>query len=933
MPRKKAAVAMASRVIRTKFGPPRAARKQVRRDRALSLLALGAERVLTLLRAPAGFGKTTVLADWRARRIAMQCPVAWVTLDEDDNDPNSFVTYLTRALSDALGRLADHVPELGPEPGGASPKVALTSVINALDSIDVPVTLILDDYDRIQASVIHDLMSFLLLHAPENLHVVVAVRAEPPLPLAYLRAHDELVEIDAAHLRFSFEDARCFFGEVAALELDAGMLRAVHDATEGWVAGMQMAALSLREPGDARRAIEGLSGSSRAINEYLAAAVLPSLDAQTVGVLMRLSILERFNGALSEAVSGAAEGSALLHRLQQQNYFLQSLDDEQTWFRYHALFRDFLRGELARRLPAEVTTLHERAALWFADQRLWAEAVRHALAADRIDLAVEWVEHCAMREVEDSRVHTLLAWVRKLPASAIRSRHRLRLAVAWALLLTIQLDESLAIVDDLSTPLAPGEAPLTLSMDPALELELLALRFCITALRDDTAMALPLGERFLEKMRRGVRLEEPALWAVQATLNGLTHCYQKAGRVDDARAMQQLDVYPVTNDRSRNLFTQCYRATTLGACDIREARLYDGARQMREAMALAERHAGRRSAAATLVACSLAALHYEWNDLDAVDQLLADRLDIVDEACYLDSVCSAYLALTRLAIARGDGEAAHALLDRGELVANRRGWLRLTAVCLAERVRLYLIDNHPLEARAACDRLDRVTPDAPPAIPSAQSETWRVRGLARARWLLHERQADDASKLLQAVLDDENPDISPYPCTRTRVLLAVALELSGQREGARIQIAQLLRIGAASGAVRSIADECAPIATLIRQEIAAMGAQGAATASWQTALMQALVPEAAEGASRNAMTKPDLASGLIEPLSKRERDVLTLVAKGLSNEQAARALHLGAETVKWHLKNVYAKLGVTRRTLAVHRARQMDLISDEPPHS
>lgn len=929
MPRKKAAVAMASRVIRTKFGPPRAARKQVRRDRALGLLALGAERVLTLLRAPAGFGKTTVLADWRAHCIAQQHPVAWVTLDEDDNDPNSFVTYLIRALSDALGSLADHVMELGTESDGASPKVALTSVINALDSIDAPVTLILDDYDRIQASTIHDLLSFLLLHAPSNLHVIVAVRAEPPLPLAYLRAHDELVEIDAPQLRFSFEDARRFFGEVAVLDLDAGLLRAVFDATEGWVAGMQMAALSLREPGDARRAIEGLSGSSRAINEYLAAAVLPNLDAQTVEVLMRLSILERFNGALCETVSGIAEGRALLHRLQQQNYFLQSLDDEQTWFRYHALFRDFLRGELVRRLPAEVTRLHERAARWFAEQRLWAEAVRHALAAERIDLAVEWVEHCAMREVEDSRVHTLLAWVRKLPPAAIRSRHRLRLAVAWALLLTIQLDESLAIVDDLSAAPAAGEAPL----NPAVRSELLALRFCITALRDDTARALPLGEGFVEQMRRGLRLEEPAVWAVQATLNGLTHCYQKAGRVSDARAMQQLDVYPITQDSSRNLFTQCYRATTLGACDIREARLFEGARQMREAMVLAERHAGRRSAAATLVACSLAAVHYEWNDLEAVDQLLADRLDIVDEACYLDSVRSAYLALTRLAIARGDFDAAHGLLDRGELVANRRGWNRLTAVCLAERVRLYLVDHHPLEAGAACERLERMTSNAPPVIASAQSETWRVRGLARARWLLHERRADEAAAMLRAVLDDENPNSSPYPCMRTRVLLAVALAQSGHATAARHEITQLLRIGAVSGAVRSLVDESAPIAAFLRQEIAALGSPTAGTATWRTALTQALTPQVLDDASHTPSVKRNAAAGLVEPLSKRERDVLILVAKGLSNEQAARALHLGAETVKWHLKNVYAKLGVTRRTLAVHRARQMDLISDEPSGS
>lgn len=919
MPRKPAASVVTHRVIRTKFGPPRAARKLVHRERALHLLALGADRVLTLLRAPAGFGKTTVLADWRARRQAAHGLVAWVTLDEDDNDASSFATYLIRALGESLGHLADHAPELGHDPESASPKVMLTSAINAVDSIQAEITLVFDDYDRIHASAVHDLMSFLLLHAPANLHVVIAARAEPPLPLAYLRAQDELVEIDAAALRFSFEDTRRFFGEIAALDLDTGALRAVHEATEGWVAGMQMAAISLREGGGrSAQPAANLSGGTHAINAYLAQTVLPSLGAGTAEALMRLSILERFNGALAETVGGVTDGAALLAHLQQQNAFVQTLDDEATWFRFHALFRDFLRAELTRRLPASLAALHETAARWFAAQRLWAEAVRHALAAERIDLAVEWVEHGAMREVEDSRVHTLLAWVRKLPAPALRARHRLRLAVAWALLLTIQLDEAMAIVDDLDAQLGGARSV----QDQAMAFELLALRFCITALKDDTAAALPMGEQFLERLRRGVRLEDHAVWPVQAALNGLTHCYQKAGRVEAARAMQQLDLYPLVRDRSRNLFTQCYRATTLGACDIREARLHEGARQLREALNLAERHAGRRSAAATLVACSLAAVHYEWNELDSAEQLLADRLDIVDEACYLDSVRSAYLTLTRVAMVRGDFEAAHALLDRGELLAHRRGWPRLAAVCLAERVRLYLAQQHPLEAQAACARLQKLAPAAAPP-PSAQSEIWRVRALAQARWLLHEQRPAQAARLLEQVLDDEDPRSSPYPCARTRALLAVAWEQAGRRDLALDQLGALLRLGAASGMVRSLADEGAALAALLREE----PAPGAASAQawWQT-LTQAL----GLGSAPRDAARARPAAMLIEPLSKRERDVLTLVARGLSNEQAARALQLGAETVKWHLKNVYSKLGVTRRTLAVHRARQMDLIPDEP---
>ena len=926
MPRRKPPGTAMPQVIRTKFGPPRAARQTVARGRAMRLLELGSERVLTLLRAPAGFGKTTVLADWRGHLQAAHRPVAWVTLDEDDNDPSSFVSYVVRALGEALGSLADHAPELHVDPEDASPKVAITSVINVLDAIDVPVTLILDDYDRIQASAIHDLMSFLLLHAPHTLHVVIAVRAEPPLPLAYLRAHDMLVEIDVAQLRFTFEDTRAFFDEIAALKLETDVVRSLHDATEGWVAGMQMAAISLRDRCDPLPAMPDLPGSRRTVNDYLASAVLPGLDAGTVDTLMRLSILERFNGALSETVTGSSDGAATLRLVQQQNYFLQSLDDEHHWFRFHALFRDFLRTELALKRPDEITVLHQRAAAWFARQELWAEAVRHALAADQLDLAAQWVEHCAMREVEDSRVHTLLAWVRKLPPAAVARRHRLRLAVAWALLLTIQLDAAMAIVDDLERLLRRGD----LREPQSFALELLALRFCVTALKDDTAAALPLGEQFLARMREGLRFEEHAVWAMQATLNGLTHCYQKAGRLDEARAMQQLDLYPVTRDRARNLFTQCYRATTLGGCDVREGRLHEAARRMREALTLAERHAGRRSAAATLVACSLASVHYEWNDLDAVDQLLADRLDIIDEACYLDSVRSAYLSLTRLAIVRGAYDSAHALLDRAELVASRRGWVRLGVVCLSERVRLHLIEGHPLEAETACARLTSLTAAHAPESVSTQSEVWRVRGIARARCQLQQGKAEAAVAELTALLTDVVPTTGAYPDARIRALLCGALVAAGRTDTARAQWDSLVRTGIASGMVRSIADDGAAIAGFISQTPGIVRSGRREAAAWWSTLSAALADDLAMAQPAVAVTPVASSHTLIEPLSKRERDVLTLVAQGLSNEQTARALQLGAETVKWHLKNVYSKLGVSRRTLAVHRARQMALISDDP---
>ncbi len=923
MPRKSVQAAVpataGTRIIRTKLAPPRPLRRMVRREGVIQQLALGAQRRLTVLRAPAGFGKTTVLADWRERLIADRRLVAWVTLDADDNDAGQFVSYLAKALSDALGPLADGLPEFRADGEIASPKVSLTSVINALAAIDTELSLILDDYDRIKAGAVHDLLAFLLLHAPANLHLVIATRVEPPLPLAYLRAHDELVEIDAGCMRFGIEDTRCFVGDVAALKLDAGQTRALHEATEGWAAGLQIAAIALRGHGDAARLIASFSGKFRAVNEYLADSVLPNLDAGTIDFLLHTCILERLSGALCEHLTGIEDGAGMLRQLHQQNLFLDALDDENRWYRHHALFADFLRAQLEQRHPQQVRGLHERAAHWFAAQGLWAEAVRHALAAERLDLAAQWVELCAMREVEDSRVRNLLAWVRKLPDSAVRPRLRLRIAVGWASLLTIELDEAMRVVDGLSRQMAAGEFP----ADPAIDAELLALRFCITALQDDTAGALVLGERYLAHLSSQANSpgqDDAATWVHQAALNGLTHCYQKAGDLARARAVQQPEWYPPSTDPRRNLFTNSYRATTLGACDIREARLHEGARQCRAALHLAEANAGRRSAAATLVACSLAAVHYEWNELIEVEQLLADRRDIVDDACYLDSVRSAYLSLARLSAARGDYDAAHALLERGQLVAARRRWPRLSAVCLAEQVRLWLRQDRPRDADRAQARLQALTPAAAPPT-SAQSETWRVRCIGQARWLLHLQRATEAASLLRGVLADENPATSPYPTARTRLLLAIALDQAGAKREALAEAGALLQIAAGAGMIRSIADEGAAAARLLERFVHTPEfASTLPRTPWRDRLFNALDL----GATPSTATRPRTAQ--IEPLSQRERDVLSLVAQGLSNEQTARTLMLATETVKWHLKNVYSKLGVSRRTLAVHRARQLDLI-------
>lgn len=920
--KRRASASDGNRLIRTKLAPPRSPRHVVSRASVLSSLAVGNDRKLTVVRAPAGFGKTTVLSDWRERLRAAQRMVGWFTLDVEDDDPHQFVAYLKTAFADALGPLTRDVPELLNEDTVASPKVSLTSIVNALNRVPDDITLILDDTDRVHHGPILDLLAFLILRAPSNLHFVVATRTELSLPLAHLRARDELVEIDAEDMRFDIRDTHRFLHDQCGLKLDASQTRSLHEATEGWAAGLQMAAIALRGRTAPTLVIQSFSGTHRAVNDYLAKAVLPNIAEPEADFLLRTSILDRLNGSLCTALTGVASGQQVLERLSEQNLFIQALDFEGRWYRYHALFADFLRDQLADRHPGQVKLLHERAARWFSDHGLWSEAVRHALAAERIDLASLWVERCAMREVEDSRVHDLLAWVRKLPDAAVGTR--LRVAMAWALLLTIQLDEAMTVVEGLAHAQADGALP------PAdatgLDAELLSLRFCITALRDDTAAALAIGEQFRPWLTSTVARDEHAVWAYQALLNGMTHCYMLGGDLERARAVLQPEHYPLLDDPHRNLFTTSYRACVLAGCDIQEGRLVEGARRLRQALELAESHAGRCSAAATLVACSLATLHYEWDELDELDQLLADRLDLIDDACFLDSVRSAYVALAWLSGVRGDFAAAHGFLERAEVVASRRRWLRLSASALAEHVRLSLADDHPVDAERALKRLEAMTDPRPPDVPCAASETWRLRCVARARLHLYRHETSAAIGLLRHVMDDENPASRPYPAVRTRILLAMALKEDGQGKAALEQARLALRCAEPAVMIHSISDEGEAAAGLARELVATRQIPaGTLQSPWFARLRKALRLDRPQ---QEAAVVPQSGSNLAEPLSQREREVLALVAQGLSNEDTAGSLALATETVKWHLKNIYGKLGVSSRTLAVHRARQLDLLRD-----
>ncbi|MBN8285675.1 AAA family ATPase, partial [Zoogloea sp.] len=475
-----------SELIRTKLAPPLVGGSLVDRAALLGQLSQGLSRRLTVLVAPAGFGKTTLLAAWHAALSQQGTACAWVTLERDD-DLYLFGAYLLEALAVdcGVGRRAQALIRNDPL---VPAKNVVSVLINEIAEAGRPIVLILDDLDQLESAPAHEALFRLLRHGPDNFHVVVSGRSAPPLPLSHFQSRNQLLCPDADTLRFDRSDTGRFLHEVAGLKLDAARVQALWQATEGWIAGLQLASIALRNGADAAGIGAGPGAATREIAQYLTENVLATLPGRLVDFLLRLSVLDRVSPALGAAVSGFDDAAALLDELERRNLFLAPLDAARSWYRFHALFADYLRERALRQIPAEIPALHRRASAWLAQQRLWPEAVKHALAAGDEDAAATWVEHSAMALIERSDMRTLRTWLGRLPPHVIHGRLRLRLAEAWCQALSLRPREAVATLHDIQEDLARGI--LDTHDDAALRCELLAMRALIAGLTDDSPASL-----------------------------------------------------------------------------------------------------------------------------------------------------------------------------------------------------------------------------------------------------------------------------------------------------------------------------------------------------------------------------------------------------------------------------------------------------------
>ena len=892
--------------LATKIVPARF-RGLVARPRLLAILSELPAKRLGVIKAPAGFGKSSLAAAWAEKLEQNGNCVGWLTIDSDDDEATRFLFYVSHALHNACPDVGAGAIGLILENNLIDPTAILSSLINDLAEMEDDIYLFLEDYHWLSAPRIHQAVAYFLKHAPSHCHVVLTTRTEPPLSLATLRAQNQLIEIDAEALRLDMQETQAFLDSIRPGVLELSDVQLLQRKTEGWPAALRIVASMPSQSGLAfKEYVHSLSGSQRPIAAYLS-EMLDTLPVEMVNFMLRTAILDRLSGPLCEAVTGLSSSRTILASLAQRQMLLTPLDNDGVWFRYHTLLAEYLRQRLEADRGIEVPELQGRAALWYASHELWTEAVQHAIAAGASDRAISWIKNCAMALIKRGDLFTLLEWQRQFPDELMRGQYEVRLAIAWGLSLALRFDEALKLATDIEGDIAAMRLP-----ESDLLHECQAIRSVAIVLKDDSERALPLAQDCMN------RSSDP--WTANVASNVVRLSHMKAGNLKQFHATPWIP-YSVEEDR-RNVFASVYRHCLNGLAEERQTRLAAADGHYREGLRIAEQDVGPNSIAAALPASLIARIKYEQGQLDEAEAWVIDRASLISSGTMLDCVWSAYFVLARVATARMNFERARTLLERAENQGIARDWGRLSAGAIAEQARLYMNDGRLDEAAACVDRLERLARKYPAPRPCAWSEIEWYHKLARAHLLGQQARSDEAIAILQQLQREAEAMQHRQFLIRIAIRLSAVQLSSGKVAEAASRFRRVLAACAAAGLYQTVLDEGPIISDLL---------QTTRESGNVTTDMLPYVDRLVAGLQRAGQDRlaPTSGARILSALSPRETDILKLIAEGLSNKEIARSLDIGPETVKSYLKSVFTKLGVERRAQAVSRAQTLGLVTTQ----
>ena len=904
-------------LLQTKLYIPKPRRGQVGRPRLLERLRRGADSKLTLLSAPAGFGKTTLLAEWLDDPAADGRSTAWLSLDPSDGQALSFWAYVIAALQTVAPGVGADLLSLLRQPQPPPIQLVLAPLVNELSTTSDQIVLVLDDYHVIDAHDVHQGMAFLLEHLPPQIHVVIATRADPPLPLARLRGRAELVEIRAADLRFTPDEALAYLNEVMDLDLAAQDVAALEGRTEGWIAALQLAALSIQGRDDVAGFIAGFAGDDRYIVDYLVEEVLQRQPDHVRSFLLQTSILDRLSGPLTDAVTGQDGGRAMLEGLDRANLFLVPLDDRRQWYRYHQLFADVLRARLQDEQPDRVPVLHRRASHWYEHDGDRSEAIRHAMAGEDFDRAADLIELAIPSMSQGRQEATLRRWLNAIPDDLFEARPVL--AVGWVAMRLVRgeaegVEARLLQAERWLTPSAPapdGSTGRSTDMIVVDEAAFRRLPGAVSVYRTALAMAhgdvtgtIAHAQRVLDVISANDHLERGSAEGFLALAHWTRGDLEAANRW--------------WTDAAVSLELAGHVADAIGCsiaiADIRiaQGRLHEAMQAYERGITLAAQQPAPSLRGVPDMHVGMSELFRERNDLARATQHLLSSEDLGERAGLAQNPYRWRVAMARVREAEGDLDAALELLDEAE--------------------RLYASDYYPnvrpipaMKARIwiAQGQLSQALGWARVHGVSVKDELSYVREfdhITLARLLLagptRERGDDparEAPELLERLLRAAEAGRRTRSVIEILVLEALAHQMRGDVAAGLAPLERALTLAEPEGYVRAFADEGPSMAGLL-------GA--AAKREIAPGYIRQLLTAFGPAHERTPIKQP-----LVEPLSERELDVLRLLATDLAGPEIARELVVSLSTVRSHTKAIYAKLGANNRRSAVTRAEELDLLS------
>ena len=871
---------------------------------------------IAVISSPAGFGKSTLLGQWVKSLHNRGSAVGWLSIDARDDDLSSFLEYLITAINRADPAIAADVLALLRSSPVVPVDSVLTTLINDLSQRSQELFLVLDDCHHLTSTEIERFLDAFLTYVPPTFHLVLATRGQVPLKVANMRVKGQMLRIDDTDLRFSLSETEHFLNGARALGLETADVVSLQHRTEGWIAGLQLASLSLNDRSDRAAFIRRFSGTDRDIADFLIHDVLERLPEATIDFLLKSSILDRISAPLAEAVTSLADAGQLLAEIENANLFLISLDRERIWFRYHHLFSELLQSLLHKRHPKKETVLHRMAANWFSDNGFASDAVRHALAAGDKELAASLVESCCMPLIRQSQIIRVHEWLRALPPEIIEMRPRLQLVQVWILLHMSGSRPPTSVLRSVRNAFRELERrPISETDKLALRAEFYALTAGFLSAADRSVAAARLAKRWLANFPENQHFSKGTL----ANVLGFS-CYS-IGDLESAR---------IACSKARDSHEIAQSVLGVIYADLISGLTEESAGNLKEAYGYFERAAQRArdevgigSYAEAMVAIFEVDILYEWNDLAAAERLLQLNRQIIEECGLVVHEITCKLLAARLAAAFNRQDEALTVLERAERQGLRTRYQRLFASAIHERVRLLLFrgDLHAaklvLVTRGIDENWVALNGDPLPANEFVH--------IAFARWLIADQRPEAALRILNGLAERIRKDGRMRRFAQVRALVSIASHHAGDALTALAAIVDAISLCAPQGALRSLIDEGEPL-----QEVIAFGRER--IPSWRgNSAIGKFVDQLVSSRAERVGERPKRVSGRASKFSARETEVARLLCCGHSNIEMSRDLSMAPDTVKWHLKNVFGKLGVSNRTQAVLRLQALGLAGQSEP--